>query len=54
MKPRGLLLVVLAILSVTASSAVVASAQDNAQQAQSADLALPTNATGTYDTGGKQ
>ena len=54
MKPRGLLLVVLAILSVTASSAVVASAQDNAQQVQSADLALPTNATGTYDTGGKQ
>jgi plastocyanin len=54
MKPRRLLLVVLAILSVTASSAVVASAQDNAQQAQSADLALPTNATGNYDTGGKQ
>jgi plastocyanin len=54
MKPRGLLLVVLAILSVTASSAVVASAQDNAQQVQSADLVLPTNATGTYDTGGKQ
>ena len=54
MKPRGLLLVALAILSVTASSAVVASAQDSAQQAQSADLALPTNTTGNFDTGNKQ
>jgi plastocyanin len=54
MKPRGLLLVVLAILSVTAYSAVVASAQDSAQQAQSADLVLPTNTTGTHDTGGDQ
>jgi plastocyanin len=54
MKPRGLWLVALAILSVTASSAVVASAQDSAQQAQSADLVLPTNTTGNYDTGNKQ
>jgi plastocyanin len=55
MKPRGLLLVALAILSVTVSSAVVASAQeDSAQQAQSADLALPTNTTGNFDTGNKQ
>ena len=54
MKPRRLLLVVLAIMSVSASSAVVASAQDRAQQAQSADLAPPTNTTGNYDTGAKQ
>lgn len=54
MKPRGLWLVVLATLSVTASSAVVASAQDGGQQAQSADLALPTNTTGNFDTGNKQ
>ena len=54
MKPRGLWLVALAILSVTASSAVVASAQDGGQQAQSADLALPTNTTGNFDTGNKQ
>ena len=54
MKPRGLWLVALAILSVTASSAVVASAQDGGQQAQSADLALPTNTTGNFDMGNKQ
>ena len=54
MKPRRLWLVALAILSVTASSAVVASAQDGGQQAQSADLALPTNTTGNFDTGNKQ
>ena len=54
MKPRGLWLVTLAILAVTASSAVVASAQDGGQQAQSADLALPTNTTGNFDTGNKQ
>ena len=54
MKPRGLWLVALAILSLTASSAVVASAQDGGQQAQSADLALPTNTTGNFDTGNKQ
>jgi plastocyanin len=54
MKPRKVLLVALAILSVTASSAVVASAQNSPQQAQSADLALPTNTTGNYDTGNKQ
>ncbi len=54
MKPRGLWLVALAILTVTASSAVVASAQDGGQQAQSADLALPTNTTGNFDTGNKQ
>jgi plastocyanin len=54
MKLRGLLLVALAVLSVTASSAVVARAQDSPQQAQSADLALPTNTTGNYETGNKQ
>lgn len=54
MKPRGLWLVALAILSVTASSAVVASAQDSGQQAQSADLVMPTNTTGDFDTGNTQ
>jgi len=37
-----------------ALSAAVASAQNDTQKAQSADLVLPTNATGNYDTGGKQ
>lgn len=54
MKCKGLLLVALAILAVTALSAAVAAAQDSAQEAQSGDLSLPTNATGNYDTGVKQ
>jgi plastocyanin len=53
MKCKGML-VALAILAVTALWAAVAAAQDTAQEAQSADLALPTNTTGNYDTGVKQ
>ncbi len=51
---RRLLLVTLAVLSVTALSAAVAAAQESAQQAHSADLMLPTNTTGEFDTGTKQ
>ena len=51
---RRLLLVALAVLSVTALSAAVAAAQESAQQAHSADLLLPTNTTGEFDTGTKQ
>ena len=54
MKSRRLLSVALAVLIMTALSAAVASAQNDTQKAQSADLVLPTNATGNYDTGGKQ
>ncbi len=54
MKSKRLLLVVLAILMVTASSAAVAIAQDDVQGAQSDDLLLPTNTTGNFDTGNKQ
>ena len=54
MKSRRLLSVTLAVLIMTALSAAVASAQNDTQKAQSADLVLPTNATGNYDTGGKQ
>jgi LPXTG-motif cell wall-anchored protein len=51
---RRLLFVTIAVLIVTASSAAVASAQNYAQEGKSADLVLPTNATGNYETGGKQ
>ena len=51
---RRILLVALAVLSVTALSAAVAAAQESAQQAHSADLLLPTNTTGEFDTGTKQ
>ena len=51
---RRLLFVTIAVLIVTASSAAVASAQNYAQEGKSADLVLPTNATGNYHTGGKQ
>ena len=54
MKSRRLLSVTLAVLIMTALSAAVASAQNDTQKAQSADLVLPTNATGNYETGGKQ
>ena len=54
MKPRRLLSVTLAVLIITALSAAVATAQNDTQKGQSADLVLPTNATGNYDTGGKQ
>ena len=54
MKLRRLLFVTLAILIVTALSAAVAGAQNYAQEGKSADLVLPTNATGNYETGGKQ
>ena len=54
MKSRRLLSVTLAVLIMTALSAAVATAQNDTQKAQSADLVLPTNATGNYDTGGKQ
>ena len=54
MKLRRLLFVTLAVLIVTALSAAVASAQNYAQEGKSADLVLPTNATGNYETGGKQ
>jgi LPXTG-motif cell wall-anchored protein len=54
MKSRRLLSVALAVLIMTALSAAVATAQNDTQKAQSADLVLPTNATGNYDTGGKQ
>jgi peptidoglycan DL-endopeptidase CwlO len=54
MKSKRLLSVTLAVLIMTALSAAVASAQNDTQKAQSADLVLPTNATGNYDTGGKQ
>jgi LPXTG-motif cell wall-anchored protein len=54
MNPRRLLSVALAVLVVTALSAAVASAQDSVQEGKSADLILPTNATGNYETGFKQ
>jgi LPXTG-motif cell wall-anchored protein len=54
MKSRRLLSVALAVLIMTALSAAVATAQNDTQKAQSADLVLPTNATGNYDTGRKQ
>jgi LPXTG-motif cell wall-anchored protein len=54
MKRRRLLFVALAVLIMTTLSAAVASAQDSSQVGKSADLVLPTNATGNYDTGGKQ
>ena len=54
MKLRRLLFVTLAVLIVTALSAAVVSAQNYAQEGKSADLVLPTNATGNYETGGKQ
>jgi LPXTG-motif cell wall-anchored protein len=54
MKSRRLLFVALAVLIVTALSAAVASAQNSAQEGKSADLILPTNATGNYETGFKQ
>src|SRR5918994_7080954 len=54
MKLRRLLFVTVAVLIVTALSAAVASAQNYAQEGKSADLVLPTNATGNYETGGKQ
>lgn len=54
MKSRSLLFVTLAVLIVTVLFSAVATAQNSAQEGQSADLVLPTNATGNYDTGGKQ
>jgi LPXTG-motif cell wall-anchored protein len=54
MKSRRLLSVTLAVLIITALSAAVATAQNDTQKGQSADLVLPTNATGNYETGGKQ
>lgn len=51
---RRILLVTLAVLSVTTLSAAVAAAQESAQQAHSDDLLLPTNTTGEFDTGTKQ
>ena len=54
MKSRRLFSVALAVLIMTTLSAAVATAQNDTQKAQSADLVLPTNATGNYDTGGKQ
>ena len=54
MKLRRLLFVTLAGLIVTTLFTAVASAQNYAQEGKSADLVLPTNATGNYETGGKQ
>ena len=54
MESRRLVLVTLAVLVVTALSAAGASAQDSVQEGKSADLILPTNATGNYDTGFRQ
>ncbi len=54
MNSRRVLFFTLAVLIVTALSAAVASAQDSAQVGKSADLVLPTNATGNYETGSKQ
>jgi hypothetical protein len=62
MKPRGLAVVVLAILVVTALSAAGATAQNVPQQAQSGDVGMPTDVTGSgptnitsdYETGNKQ
>jgi LPXTG-motif cell wall-anchored protein len=54
MKFRRLLLVAFLVLTVTALSAAVASAQDGVQESQSADLILPTNTTGEFDTGDRQ
>ncbi len=54
MKSRRMLFVTLAVLIVTALSAAMASAQDSVQAGKSADLILPTNATGNYDSGFKQ
>ena len=54
MKSRRLLSVTLAVLIMIALSAAVATAQNDTQKGQSADLVLPTNATGNYETGGKQ
>ncbi len=54
MKSGRLLSITLAVLIMTALSAAVATAQNDTQKAQSADLVLPTNATGNYDTGRKQ
>ena len=54
MNPGRLLSVTLAVLVVTVLSAAAASAQDSVQQGESADLILPTNATGNYDSGFKQ
>jgi LPXTG-motif cell wall-anchored protein len=54
MESRRLLSVTLAVLIMTALSAAVATAQNDTQKGQSADLVLPTNATGNYETGGKQ
>ena len=53
-EPKGLLIVVLVILMVTALAAAIATAQDSGQDTQSGDLLLPTNATGTYETGNTQ
>ena len=54
MKFRRLLSVAFLVLTVTALSAAVASAQDGVQESQSADLILPTNTTGEFDTGDRQ
>jgi LPXTG-motif cell wall-anchored protein len=54
MKSGRLLSITLAALIMTALSAAVATAQNDTQKGQSADLVLPTNATGNYETGGKQ
>jgi LPXTG-motif cell wall-anchored protein len=54
MKSRKLVYVTFAVLVMTGLSASVATAQNDIQEAQSADLVLPTNATGNYDTGYKQ
>jgi LPXTG-motif cell wall-anchored protein len=62
MKCRRLLLVALVILVVTALSTAVATAQDNAQQAQSGEVAMPADVTGSsplninsnFDTGNEQ
>jgi LPXTG-motif cell wall-anchored protein len=54
MKSGRLLSITLAVLIMTALSAAVATAQNDTQKGQSADLVLPTNATGNYETGGKQ
>ena len=54
MKLRRLLFVTLAVLIVTALFTAVAGAQNYAQEGKSADLVLPTNTTGNYETGGKQ
>jgi LPXTG-motif cell wall-anchored protein len=54
MKPRRMSFVTLGVLVLIALTASVASAQDSVQQGESADLILPTNATGNYDSGFKQ